>query len=865
MASILERIKRLMPGRKASDTEAVTSIFHEKYAAFKDLLSSNAELLNIMAEIEEKLQGQKVFGMSFVHSYSSRAVFHSLRMVESLNRMTGNRYPRLHDAVDEINASIEEILERRREIRTSEFILPYDKINKEMVDWVGGKNANLGEVSSRVGLPVPRGFAITTHAYDVLFRENELWDEINKIKMEVEPDDLESVTRASEDIQNRIITARVPEDLQAAILEAYSRTFPSEGPAVAVSMRSSAVGEDSELSFAGQYVSFLNVLPDRLIQTYRFILASLFTPRAIIYRMSKGIRDEDSAMSVACLEMVQSVASGVIYSRHPFNVLEDRIIINAVWGLGSYAVDGVVVPDTYVVSKGPDPSVQETTISRKSVRLVGKPDGTLEEEVVEPERQEAPCLDRSQIITLAGYAQTLERHYKGPQDVEWALDDQGKLFVLQTRPLRFQPQEEQGALPVPEGATMLVEKASVASPGVGFGPAYHVHSDEDLKDFPEGAVLVAQHSQPQFVTVMRKAQAIVANTGSVTGHMASLAREFDVPALLGTNVAMQAIAPGEEVTVDAYSGRVFRGRIKELLALQKPRESHMEDTPVYQTLKQVAQYIIPLHLFDPKSPSFSSEGCRTLHDIMRFVHEMSYKAMFQISDLVSDYGGGSVKLDARLPLDLYVIDLGGGLRDVPPGSRKISLENVTSLPFLALLRGMLHKELSLQRPRPIEWKGLLSVMSEQMLQANTSERFGDRSYALISDKYLNFSSRVGYHYAVLDSYCGQTINKNYISFSFKGGAADDVRKNRRVRAIALVLEQLDFTVKVKGDRVDTRFQKDVQAVVEKKLDLVGRLLIFTRQMDMLMYNEASVERIASCFMSEDYDLCAMDPESKARE
>jgi pyruvate,water dikinase len=168
---------------------------------------------------------------------------------------------------------------------------------------------------------------------------------------------------------------------------------------------------------------------------------------------------------------------------------------------------------------------------------------------------------------------------------------------------------------------------------------------------------------------------------------------------------------------------------------------------------------------------------------------------------------------------------------------------------------MLHEEVRAREPRPVQLSGLMAVMREQMLAApNVEERFGDRSYAIISDKYLNFSSRVGYHYSVLDAYCGDTVNKNYITFSFKGGAADDVRRGRRVRAIAIVLMGLDFSVEVKGDRVDARLQKYEAPVIQAKLDLIGRLLIFTRQMDMLMTSEAGVEAVAKNFLQGNYGL-----------
>jgi pyruvate,water dikinase len=318
---------------------------------------------------------------------------------------------------------------------------------------------------------------------------------------------------------------------------------------------------------------------------------------------------------------------------------------------------------------------------------------------------------------------------------------------------------------------------------------------------------------------------------------------------------METITTGMEVTVDGFTGRVYPGRVEELLALQKPKETHMKGTPVFETLKQVSEAIVPLRLVDPKSSTFSAAYCQSLHDVMRLVHEFSYAEMFQISDAVSAEEGHAMKLEAPIPLDLRVIDLGGGLADVRPKARKVKVKQIASVPFSALLKGMLHEDLRYQRPRPVEFKGFLSVMSEQML-SNTygAERFGDRSYAIVSDKYLNFSSRVGYHYGILDSYCGQTVNKNYIAFSFKGGAADDVRRNRRVRAIAFILKEMDFSVEVMGDRVDAKFQKYPQEDIEAKLDQLGRLLLFTRQLDMLMHSEASVSAIARAFLIGDYQL-----------
>ncbi|HAA02283.1 MAG TPA: phosphoenolpyruvate synthase [Syntrophobacteraceae bacterium] len=863
MTGLMESLRKWRSRKAGPSRDEMASIFRAKYDHFKQLLGSNTELLNIITDMEDKLQGQRVFGMSYVRSQSARCVFHALRMIQSLNSLSANRYARLVPVLENLNGRIKDELEQRREAPLTDLVLPYAQIHRDMVDFVGGKSANLGEVLNRVHLPVAEGFAITTRAFDTFLAHNDLVDEINKFKMELDIDNPESIQTASEDIQRLIISAKIPTELDAAIGNAFTSMAQRlaekgyTGHELRVSLRSSAIGEDSELSFAGQYLSLLNVPEHQLLQSYRYIVASLYTPRAISYRLNKGIRDEDVAMSVACLQMVESVASGVIYTRHPYHLHEDHIIISAVWGLGPYAVDGHITPDTYVVAKDPQNTLLETQISLKPVQLVSNPDGGLVEIEVDSEQRHVPCLQPDQIRTLARYATELENHYRCAQDIEWALDPTGQLLVLQTRPLRVQEVGPECVMELPppvSGFTILAQGHAMAFPGVGSGPAFHVTHEEDLANFPDGAILVAKHSSPKYVLVMPKAQGIVTESGSVTGHMASLCREFQVPSVLDITGAMSAIPREMVITVDGFSGRVYQGRVEELLAQHIEREPFMKDSPVYQTLRRVADLIVPLHLLDPKAETFTPEYCQTLHDIMRFVHEKSYGEMFQISDLVSDVGAGSLKLKAPIPLDLFVIDLGGGTVELSEHARKVSPKQIVSAPFSAVLKGLLHKDLRMTQPRPVEFSGFFSVMREQMLaNPHGAERFGDRSYAIISDKYLNFSSRVGYHYSVLDAYCGQTTNKNYITFSFKGGAADDVRRNRRARAIAVVLMACDFSVDVKGDRVDARFAKYPCEVVADKLETIGKLLVFTRQMDMLMNSETSIELVAKNFLEENYN------------
>lgn len=852
----------LFGSRRKPVTAESLHAFRQRYVNFLELLESNSELLRIMAEIEDKLLGRELFGMSFVRAMATRAMFHARRMVGSFDALSGGRHPAIDRVLENILERLRQDLREQSTPEISDLVLPYQRIRRDMVDAVGGKNAHLGDLSSRAGVPAPRGFAITTSAYRLLLRHRDLEDEVRKQLMAVQPDDPLGLEAASQEIQELFEAAEAPPELIEALYAAYEEHVarPS-GSRPRVALRSSAVGEDSALTYAGQYLTLLGVAPEDLVTGYKRVVASLFTSRAITYRLHKGVPFEDSAMSVACLEMVDARAAGVVFTRSPLSLTDDRVLVQSVWGLGPYAVDGVVPPDTFVFERtSSGPLLAERSMSRKDVRLELSADGKLAQADVDEILREKPSLSDAQAAELATHALRLEEHFGGPQDVEFALDHAGRLFIVQSRPLRREGLEESKPLPPVPGREVILSGGEAAFPGVGCGPVVHVRDKEDLLGFPEGGVLVAAHSSPNYVLAMPKARAILTDTGSVTGHMASLCREFGVPSILNLRTATELLQPGELVTVDAISRRIYRGQVDELLALSPERTVLMSGTPVHDALARLAKHIVPLHLTDPDAPEFGPQGCSTIHDVTRLVHELSYSEMFTVGDNASDHEGMAVRLRAPIPLDLHLLDLGGGLS--VSDRYVVGLEEVVSRPFLAVLRGMTDERLGSMEPRPVNLGGFLSVMSQQMLSPPnlTVERFGDKSYAIVSDKYLNFSSRVGYHYSILDSYCGSTVSKNYVSFKFTGGAADEVRRNRRVRAIALILQRLGFNVEVIADRVSARIQKLEAGDIEQRLEAMGRLLIFTRQMDMLMHSDASVQHMADCFLHGDFSCAGMPRE-----
>ncbi len=863
--------------------EQAARLFRIRYNAFRDLLESNSELLGIISELQEMLDGEKIFGRSFIATQTSRTLFHATRMVDSLETLSGDRYPALGESLERIASELVQLGMSRKAEKTLALVLPLAAISRQSLDIVGGKAANLGELR-RLGLPVPEGFAVTTGGFDAFMAHEGLLDAVVRRVREVVPDDAASVRTASHDIQELVRNAPLPSALEEALLAAYAELAGQETARLA--MRSSAVGEDGELSYAGQYATVLNVDGTTLLSTYKQVVASLFSERAMTYRLYMGEPLEASAMSVLCLTMVDARSGGVLYTRDPVpspaapcpailspertavgkaadsadttepggERSDDVMVLDAVWGLGAYAVDGVITPDRFMLSREAVPRLFAVEVADKYEQLVMVPEGGTGAVPVPEEKRRKPCLDKAQCIALGAMGMRVEDHYGTPQDIEWAVDSLGNLVLLQARPLRLDMSGERLCHPV-AGGDILYEGGDCASAGVGSGRVVLLEEDAIPTNIAPGTVLVVRHPSPQFVPVLVRAEALVAETGSVTGHLASLAREFGIPALFTVPGATALLPAGETVTLDALCRRIYRGEVAEVLERKAERIPIMAGTAMLQILRAVADVMVPLNLTNPNSSEFCPQNCRTVHDIMRFAHEMCYQEMFCMSDMLAERTVSTVWLRAPLPVDLHIIDLGGGMDAAALPQGYVEPEQVRSEPFAALLNGMLDPAVSHGAPRPVSLHGFLSVMNRQMLEPPTTgeRRFGERSYAIVSDRYLNFSSRVGYHYSVLDAFCGPAVNSNYVHFEFKGGAAGDERRGRRVRALAIILAELGFVLEVRGDRVAARYRKYPGEETRGRICALGRLLIYSRQMDMLMHDEASVQRAARHFLHGEYD------------
>jgi pyruvate,water dikinase len=849
MPKLSEYLKTILRGRKRppptpQEVAELRRAFQTRYHHFKILLNANNKVLEIMGDMEQTLTGSQPFGMSFVKSTSTAVSVSVMQIIRNLQALAPGRYDQLSGRFKEIQEHINSALLSKKVPRGSRLIVPLEEVDKNMADEVGSKMANLGEVLSHMRLSVPPGFVISAAAYQRFMEHNDLQAEIDRLFQATHVEQADQLHAVTATVKQLVIGSEIPPDLAQAIMKAYGRLESQIGKGVRVSMRSSALGEDiAGTSFAGQYQSQLNVGADNLFQAYKEVVASKYALQAIHYRFNRGIRDEDVAMCVGCMTMVNAVVGGVMYSRNPVAPQDDAIVINSVWGLPKAVVDGSAPADLFVVSKAPLKLLRRE-IQVKDRKLVCDTDEGLSRVSVAEPQSTAPSLTDDQVLKLAAMALSLEAHYGSPQDIEWAIDPDQTIYILQCRPLTSVRDEQKWRQQLATRAgsePAFLAGGVTASPGAACGPVFTVRRNADILRFPSGAILVAAQPLPTWASLLGRAAAVVTEQGSITGHLASVAREFGLPALFGVAGALEALKDGSVITVDADGGRVLEGRVESLLGSRALRTNLMQGSPVYELLQAVSRHVVPLNLLDPAAPEFKPDRCRTFHDITRYAHEKSVEEMFRFGKEQHFPQRASKQLVCNVPMQLWVINLDDGFREEVHG-RYVELSNITSIPMIALWKGM--TAIPWQGPPPLNVRGLMSVMFEATVNPNlnpgSDTTYTDRNYFMISRNFCSLQSRFGFHFSTVETLASERGLENYISFQFMGGAADYQRRHTRAVFIGSILEEQDFRVEVRGDALFARLEGHEEEVVKEKLKVLGYLIIHTRQLDMIMADGTSI-------------------------
>lgn len=854
--------------------------FKEKLHHFQRLLYSNDEALKLMGSLSDLIVSGRPFSRGEIYPIYAGILRNTEEVTEHLSIMCGGRYKSLSGRVSKIKEECEKRLaplpfcterweceevdcskcEKSSRTRVE---MPYsyavEDISTNHTREVGAKMSRLCEVHNRIGIPIPDGFCLTSRCFEEFLSQANLYSRIEEAISSIDFNDIDQVQQSSRIIQALIIASPIPELIEKTILDEYDNLAKRKGE-ISVSVRSSAIGEDDlHFSFAGLHYTALNVSRANLVDACFEVLISKYLPQSLVYRYMTGLRDADMPMSIGCMQMINAEVSGVLFTIDPMRN-RNEIIIQAVRGLGTKVVDGSVEAQEYIIDRSGDHGVLSFRAGNQDFRAVPRSADGLQDERLSDDIKDAPCLERDQIKKIVDYALRIEKYFESPQDIEWAIDKNGQVYILQCRPLAISEMAISSAVDKIQLVSLdtefpvLIDKGECASPGIGSGRVFLPDRLKDLVNFPSGGVLVVKKTSPELIRVLHKASGLIADVGNTTGHLAIIARELRIPVLVNTGDATKRLSNDMTVTVDASANRVYLG-LAEALSGQAGSVPITRDiflkSPMHRIWNCVSQQVIPLNLTDPDASDFTPDNCRTLHDITRFAHEYSMREMFSLYEAAEYEDRHAYPLKFPVPLDVHVIDLGNGIRDVA-NKRTITPEDIISRPFVSLIAGMTAPGVRWAGPLPIDLKGFTSLLMSNVIDAERSSRaLGGRSYAIISDCYLNFSSRLGYHFSRLDAYASDEINNNYINFDFRGGAADPLRRVRRAKVVARILELSDFTVTLQNDNVLATIRKIPEADILGILNMIGRLMGAVRNADVTLINDENIDKFVQAFLSGD--------------
>ena len=443
-------------------------------------------------------------------------------------------------------------------VDTASFVRGFAELSRADVGFAGGKGANLGELT-RADFPVPAGFVIGAPAYAAFCDGGGLRSRIAELLARVDVDDPAALQEAAARVRELLVREPIPPTVEREIREAYG-VLGGDGPEAPVAVRSSATAEDTEAaSFAGMNETFLNVRgADAVVDAVRRCWASLFGARTIFYRAKRGFGQADMDIAVVVQRQVEATRAGVMFTLDPATGAPDRLVIEGSFGLGETVVSGQVSPDRYVVDKA-GLTVLTREVRRKSIVIESLPEGgTRVRELADDQASRAVLTDdEARVLGELGVA--IERHYGKPQDTEWAFDEDGRVWMLQSRPVTVA-----GGVAATDAApveTTVLLRGLGAAPGVGSGPARLLLSLTEAARLEDGDVLVTHMTAPDWVPLMRRATAIVTDSGGTTCHAAIVSRELGIPCIVGTAEATRKLRDGEIVTVDATRGVVLEGDV----------------------------------------------------------------------------------------------------------------------------------------------------------------------------------------------------------------------------------------------------------------------------------------------------------------
>jgi pyruvate,water dikinase len=844
---MIGRLWRNWRKRREARERASLDALKIRYHTFRILLANNERALERLGRVEAALAAGAPAGELIGLVEDMLAV--TFEMVDGVARLAAGGANALYARQLRLEESLRAALETVEDAGRGPSCLPLARSLE--AGEVGGKAAGLS-LLLRNGFPVPDGFAVTARACREFLREAGLDVRIRQTLSGPSAD--AGLAAACQAIRQAILDTPLPDWLRGDLAAAVAGLAPGpDGAPLALAARSSALTEDrAEHSFAGQFATELNLSPRTLDQGFLAVMAGAFTEQAVTYRREAGLPAATLDMAVLVQVMVPAVAAGVVFTMDPVRPETERMLVSAVPGLGILAVNGAVPVDIYRVSRD-DPTDCIVQLARKTRRAVADPSGGIRREKVPAGERETPVLALDVLARLARLSLAAEALAGSWRDLEFALDGQGRLWLLQSRPARVM----WGGRRPSAGPAELYRGGMTASPGRCLGRAVHMTGQGELEASVAGPVIaVLPAAAPEAARCLPGWRGAVVAGGNPADHLSTVARESGLPMLTRAAGALEAIPRGALVMLDATEARVVAapgaiGDIAELLGPPPQAAGQAGAVALSPERARLRDLIVPLTLTDVYGPAFSVIECRTLHDIIRFAHETAVFSLFEAGDDLLEEAFSQVRiLGGDIPFEVMVIDLGGGLREDAAG-RFIKAEDVASLPLAALWRGLSTPGLRFGPPPGADPRG---VMTRGLTDGRGRRPVGQPNYALAARDYVNVNARVEFHFAMIDAVCGPRTRGNYVRMRFKGGGASTAQRQRRALCLERILETGGFFVSRQGDLVSASLTDAPTRATTEALDLLGRLLGFTRLLDAAMNDDEAPYRAAEAFFAGDYAL-----------
>jgi pyruvate,water dikinase len=832
-------------GKKAERKAELRRLFRWKYENLRNLLRQNCELLEILSDIQSHVGG-RIPGNVYTHRQISDLLDGTLMMIGILDSISKAPSMGLYEAHKRIASGVQQALWKIRERKKPPILMPLETVDRSQLNYAGGKAGHLGELKKILPENVPGGFALTTAAYQIFLNDNNLTGQIRAFYSRISPDDPDGADFFCSQIRRFVKNGIVPDQITEAIEKHVQSDSRWHGSSWAV--RSSAVGEDGLFSFAGQFDTLLNVPENKLSHAYLEVVASRFNSNAVLYRLSNDVKDAESSMAVLFVPMIEAESSGVILTVNPAAPDDDNIIISSVRGLAADLVAGEAESDTFYMDRR-ELKLREQVCGIKETMIVASANEGLERRDVPPDLRDSPSISQQKATELARLACKIEGHYGRPQDIEWAIDKQGKCWILQSRQLRLND-----ALPMeseePVESRLLAEGGVTVFPGRTQGRLQYLESSDKLGDVEKGVILLSKQAGPEIVSVFPRISGLITEKGHPTSHAANVAREYGLPTLFNVENAVEKLKDSNEIGLDSARKKIYAGS-------PWPNLPHRDVSKRWTKQEKpgiLRELLFHLNLTDPADSNFTPAGCRSMHDLIRYMHQKAVTSLFDLGDeQVKNLKESFKLLDSSIPLFLTVLDLGGSIMKEYGHRRSVPPEGIISVPFRALWAGVTNPEIRWAGRSTVSLSGMATVVMTSMTRdVEAVRRMGDRNYIIVGPEYLNFNARLAYHYTMIDAVVCDRPENNYIIFRFRGGGAGRARRGLRARFLTGVLRFVGFSVDQREDLVTAWYKGYEKEICREKLEILGRLMGCARQLDMLTENIPKVNFFIESFTKGDY-------------